>query len=281
MLNSIPKIPVGSWVDAIVEWAIINLKPLFNIINLIIDTMVSGFRDGLLAIPPLILIIVIMGVVWFIASSRIAIGTAIGLLFIHNLQLWAPAIETLALILSGTIMALVIGLPIGILAASNNTINKIVMPVLDFMQTMPPFVYLIPAVFFFGIGNIPGLIATVVFAMPPAIRLTALGIRQVPEELIEAANAFGSTRWQKLFKIQLPLALPTIMAGINQVIMLSLSMVVIAAMIGAGGLGATVLRGIQRLDIAMGFEGGLAIVITAIILDRITQSLTEKRKAKI
>jgi len=277
---TLPKIPIGGWVNSIVEWARIELKPVFDVITVIIEFLVSGFRDTLLLIHPIVLIVIVMALVWWIANRRVAIGTALGLLLAYDLQLWEPSITTFALVLSSTILALMVGLPLGILTARHELAHKIVMPLLDFMQTMPPFVYLIPAVFFFGIGNVPGLIATVVFAMPPAIRLTGLGIRQVPEELVEAADAFGSTPGQKLFKVQLPLALPTIMAGINQVIMLSLSMVVIAAMIGAGGLGAVVLRGIQRLDIAMGFEGGLAIVITAIILDRITQSLTEKRKAK-
>lgn len=278
---NIPKIPVGNWVDSIVDWARVTLEPLFKIVTGIIEFLVSGFRDILLSLPPIVLILLVMALVWYVANRKVAIGTAIGLLLAYDLQLWEPFIETLALVLSATILALIVGLPLGILTARSNLAHKIIMPLLDFMQTMPPFVYLIPAVFFFGIGNVPGLIATVVFAMPPAIRLTGLGIRQVPEELVEAADAFGSTPGQKLFKVQLPLALPTIMAGVNQVIMLSLSMVVIAAMIGAGGLGAVVLRGIQRLDIAMGFEGGLAIVITAIVLDRITQSLTEKRKAKV
>ncbi|MTI84575.1 MAG: proline/glycine betaine ABC transporter permease [Firmicutes bacterium] len=277
---TLPKIPIGSWVNSIVEWARIELKPVFDIITVIIEFLVSGFRDTLMLIHPIILIIIVMALVWWIASRKVAIGTALGLLLAYNLQLWEPSITTFALVLSSTVLALIVGLPLGIWTARSEVAHKLIMPLLDFMQTMPPFVYLIPAVFFFGIGNVPGLIATVVFAMPPAIRLTGLGIRQVPEELVEAADAFGSTPGQKLFKVQLPMALPTIMAGINQVIMLSLSMVVIAAMIGAGGLGAVVLRGIQRLDIAMGFEGGLAIVIVAIILDRITQSLTEKRKAK-
>ncbi len=277
---TLPKIPIGSWVNSIVEWARIELKPVFDIITVVIEFLVSGFRDTLMLIHPIILIIIMMALVWWIANRKVAIGTALGLLLAYDLQLWEPSITTFALVLSSTILALIVGLPLGIWTARSELAHKLIMPLLDFMQTMPPFVYLIPAVFFFGIGNVPGLIATVVFAMPPAIRLTGLGIRQVPEELVEAADAFGSTPSQKLFKVQLPMALPTIMAGINQVIMLSLSMVVIAAMIGAGGLGAVVLRGIQRLDIAMGFEGGLAIVIVAIILDRITQSLTEKRKAK-
>ncbi|WP_407637324.1 ABC transporter permease [Desulfofundulus thermocisternus] len=188
--------------------------------------------------------------------------------------------ETLVLVICATLLALILGLPVGILTAWSNLVHRVTMPILDFMQTMPPFVYLVPAVILLGIGRVPALLATVIFAMPPVIRLTGLGIRQVPVDFLEAAEAFGSTRAQKLLKVQLPLALPTIMAGINQCIMLSLSMVVIAAMIGAGGLGGEVLRGLQRLDIPRGFEGGLAIVILAIILDRVTQALGQKDKRK-
>ena len=192
------------------------------------------------------------------------------------MELWDLSMETLALVLSSALLALIIGIPLGILSAKNNILFHVVKPALDFMQTMPSFVYLLPALIFFGLGNVPGMIATVVFAMPPAIRLTNLGIRQVPKELTEVADAFGSTGWQKLSKVELPVALPTIMAGVNQCIMLSLSMVVVAAMIGARGLGYQVLFGIQRVDIGMGFEAGLAIVIIAIFLDRITQRLSPR-----
>jgi len=195
---------------------------------------------------------------------------------LYGMNLWPQMLDTLSMILASGIVALGIGIPLGILAAKNDTVNEIVRPILDFMQTMPPFVYLIPAVIFFGMGTVPGAIATVIFSMPPAIRLTNLGIRQVDKEVVEAGHAFGSTGKQMLFKIQLPLAMPTIMAGVNQTIMLSLSMVVIASMIGAGGLGGTVLRGITQLRIGLGFEGGLAVVIMAIFLDRITQSLQKQ-----
>lgn len=274
----IPKIPIGEWVDWLVEWATHNLGPLFDVIVVIIEFLVENFTAALLAIPPLILILLFLPFAWYIANWRVAAGTAAGLFLIYNLNIWAPSMQTLSMVISATILALIIGIPMGIWTARSNTVHRITMPVLDFMQTMPPFVYLIPAVFFFGIGTVPGLIATVVFAMPPAIRLTGLGIRQVPVELVEAAEAFGSTQMQKLFKVQLPVAMPTIMAGVNQCIMLSLSMVVIAAMIGVSGLGKEVLRGIQRLDVPTGFEGGLAIVIIAMILDRITQNLGQKKK---
>ena len=270
------KIPLGEWVAGVVDWAQANLDAFFSIITTMIEFVVLGIQSILSLAHPLLLIGIVFVLVLFI-NRRTALGTVIGLLLIYNLELWEPAIETLSLVLAATLLALLAGIPIGILAARKELVNRVVAPVLDFMQTMPPFVYLIPAVLFFGLGQVPGLIATVVFAMPPSIRLTNLGIRQVPIDLVEAADAFGATEWQKLHKVQLPLALPTIMAGINQSIMLSLSMVVIAAMIGAGGLGSEVLAGIARLDIAKGFEGGLAIVVIAIILDRITQGLTQKR----
>lgn len=209
-------------------------------------------------------------------NLKLAVGTFLGLLIIDNLELWELSIETLSLVISSTFLALIIGIPLGIIAAKSDLFYHALKPILDLMQTMPSFVYLIPALIFFGLGNVPGMIATLVFAMPPAIRLTNLGIRQVPPELKEVADAFGSTPWQKLTKVELPAGLPTIMAGINQCIMLSLSMVVIAAMIGAHGLGYQVLLGIQRVDIGLGFEAGLGIVIIAIILDRITQNLSPK-----
>ncbi len=275
------KLPIGLWVEWIVDWAQIYLAWLFDIITKIIEVLVASIETVFLALPPLIIIILMFILVWFVANRKIAIGTAIGLYLIYNMRLWESSIETLALVLASTALALLLGIPLGILSARSDLTHKLIMPLLDFMQTMPAFVYLIPAVLFFGLGQVPGLFATVVFAMPPTIRLTGLGIRQVPVELVEASDAFGATEWQKLTRVQIPLALPTIMAGINQCIMLSLSMVVIAAMIGAGGLGTEVLAGISRLDIAKGFEGGLAIVIMAVILDRVTQSLSEKRKIKI
>ena len=185
---------------------------------------------------------------------------------------------TLSMVSTATLIALVVGLPLGILMAKNGTANKIIRPVLDFMQTMPAFVYLIPAVYFFDLGEVPGTVATIIFAMPPVVRLTNLGIRQVPEDVVEAARAFGSTPAQLLFKVQMPLAVPTIMAGLNQTIMLSLSMVVISAMIGADGLGKTVYEGITQMNIGKGFEGGLAVVILAMLLDRITQCLGSEQK---
>jgi glycine betaine/proline transport system permease protein len=273
----LPKIPIGEVVEGLVDWIDDYFGWLLDGISTALDFMVSGFQDLLIAIPPLLLILIISGIVWWVTKRdwKITILTGLGLLLILNLRLWPAAMETLALVISSAIVTLIIAIPLGILAARHDIIDTLIKPVLDFMQTMPSFVYLIPAVIFFGLGNVPGMIATVIFAMPPPIRLTNLGIRQIPKELIEVSDAFGATTNQKLVKVQLPVALPTIMAGVNQCIMLALSMTVIASMIGAGGLGLNVLKGIQRVDIGGGFEAGLAIVIVAIVLDRITQNIVK------
>ncbi len=273
----LPKIPIGEVVEGLVDWIDDYFGWLLDGISTALDFLVSGFQDILIAIPPLLLILIISGIVWWVTKRdwKITILTGLGLLLILNLRLWPAAMETLALVISSAIVTLIIAIPLGILAARHDVIDTLIKPVLDFMQTMPSFVYLIPAVIFFGLGNVPGMIATVIFAMPPPIRLTNLGIRQIPKELIEVSDAFGATTNQKLVKVQLPVALPTIMAGVNQCIMLALSMTVIASMIGAGGLGLNVLKGIQRVDIGGGFEAGLAIVIVAIVLDRITQNIVK------
>jgi glycine betaine/proline transport system permease protein len=277
----IPKIPVGQWVDVLIGLAQNNLSWLFSFIKTVSESIIVSLRDFLLWPDPVVFIAVVMLIVGLAGQRRLALGIGLGLFLILNLGLWPQAMDTLALILSATAFALVFGLPLGILTAWSERVNRCLVPVLDFMQTMPPFVYLIPAVILFSdIGRVPALVAIVIFAMPPVIRLTGLGIRQVPGELVEAARAFGSTRMQTLVKVQLPLAKPTIMAGINQCIMLALSMAVIAAMIGAAGLGGAVLRGLQRLDVPTAFEGGLAIVIIAIILDRLTQSIGRGRQQK-
>ena len=272
----LPKLPVGYGVEVLVDWIENYLGWLLDAISAALGFLIGGAaEDLLLAIPIPLLILIAAVVVWFVTRRdiKLAAVTAIGLILIWDLNLWSLSMLTLALVLVSTIVALALSIPLGIVAARSDTMNSVLRPILDFMQTMPSFVYLIPAVIFFGLGNVPGAIATVVFAMPPALRLTNLGIRQVPTELIEVADAFGSTPWQKLVKVQIPVALPTIMAGVNECIMLALSMTVIASMIGAGGLGYQVLVGIQRVDIGTGFEAGLAIVIIAIILDRITQNL--------
>ncbi|MBP2315370.1 ABC transporter permease [Azospirillum soli] len=266
------KLPFGAWAEAAVQFLMDHAQWLFDAIDLVVGTVADGAQLALTSLPALLFagLVVLIGL-WR-NGWRFAMFAALSLLVIAGLGMWEQTIDTLALVLTATTLALALGIPLGIWAARNDRVDAVVRPALDLMQTMPAFVYLIPAAMLFGLGRVPGVIATIIFCMPPAVRLTSLGIRQVPHPLVEAGLAFGCTPRQLLFKVQMPTALPSIMAGINQTIMLSLSMVVIASMIGAGGVGNEVLRGIQRLDIALGFEGGLAVVILAILLDRITQS---------
>lgn len=265
-------IPVARWMEELVNWCLDNLTALFDVISLLVGAMVNNFERALLSVPVWLMIsVVIVAALWRV-SWRFAVFSLLSLGLILGMDMWTETISTLALILAATLISLVLGLPLGILAAKSDLAEKIIRPILDLMQTLPPFVYLIPAAMFFGLGKVPGTMATIIFAMPPSVRLTNLGIRSVDVELVEAGIAFGCTPRQLLFRVQLPMAMPSIMAGVNQTIMLALSMVVIAAMIGAGGLGNEVLAGIQRLDIGRGFEGGFAVVILAIILDRLSQS---------
>ncbi|MBU3136377.1 proline/glycine betaine ABC transporter permease [Clostridium gasigenes] len=275
----IPMIPIAKWADMIVGWLRENAQWFFEPIKNLLDGIVTGLSDALISIPPILFIIIIVLLTIFINKKKLGlpIFSLVGLLLIENLGYWKATMLTLSLILTASSISILIGVPLGIWMSKNKTVQSIVTPILDFMQTMPAFVYLIPAVSFFGIGMVPGIIASVIFAMPPVVRLTNLGIRGVSTELIEAANAFGSTPTQKLFKVQLPLAKNTIMAGVNQTIMLSLSMVVIASMIGAEGLGVEVFRAVTRNEAGQGFASGLAIVILAMILDRITQSINTKK----
>lgn len=273
MSMTIPKFPLAHLVDVALDWLTAHFAFITRALSHAVSFVLEGMTQALLWLPPWLLISAVALLAWRAAGRRVAVFCTLGLLFLWNLRLWDATVETFTLVLISTLIAVAIGLPLGIAAAMNRRVSKVVMPMLDFMQTMPAFVYLIPAIPFFGLGAVSASVATVIFATPPTIRLTALGIRQVPEDLIEAADAFGSTRRQKLFKVQLPMAVPTIMAGINQTIMLSLSMVVIAAMIGAGGLGGKVWQAIQRLEPGKGFEAGIAIVILAMILDRITQRI--------
>ena len=267
------NIPIDEWVEQGVEWVQDNLTGVLDGIAEALTIVIDGFEDLLLAIPPLVLAGLIVAFSAWRVGWRFGLFAAFSMVLLFGMQIWTETVSTLALVIGSSLLALVIGIPVGIAMARNNTVEAIVRPVLDLMQTMPPFVYLIPAAIFFGLGKVPGAIATLVFAMPPAVRLTNLGIRQVSQENVEAGLAFGCTERQLLFKVQLPLAMPSIMAGVNQTIMLALSMVVIASMIGAGGLGNTVLTGIQRLYVGLGFEGGLGVVLLAILLDRITQSV--------
>ncbi|ACM13056.1 proline/glycine betaine ABC transporter permease [Bacillus tropicus] len=278
-MNSIPRIPLGEWVDSFVASLYEHFEGLFRGFSYIIGGFVDLLTNFLTIIPAILMIIILCFLIWYTTRKvSLVIFTLIGLLFILNINYWAQTMQTLALVLTSVIISIIVGIPIGILASQNERFSKFLKPTLDFMQTMPAFVYLIPAITFFGVGVVPGIIASVIFAMPPTIRFTDLGIRQVPEDLIEAANAFGSTASQKLFKVQLPLATGTIMAGVNQSIMLSLSMVVTASLVGAPGLGVDVYRSVTQVNIGMGFEAGLAIVVIAIILDRITQGFHQKRR---
>ncbi|QOS99163.1 ABC transporter permease/substrate binding protein [Brevibacterium sp. JNUCC-42] len=274
------KIPLGSWIESLEAWFDASFGPLFALISAIIGGLVSGFEWLFINIPALLFIVLFSLIIYLVARWKMALFSLLGLLLIYNLGYWPQTMMTLAQVLTAAMISIFLGVPIGIWCAKKNTVQNIVTPILDFMQTMPAFVYLLPAVTFFSLGVVPGVIASVIFAIPPTIRLTNLGIRQVPEDLVEAADAFGSTPMQKLIKLQLPLAIPSIMAGINQTIMLSLSMVVISSMIGAQGLGSDVYRAVTQTKTGVGFEAGIAVVILAIILDRFSQTLIKGREKK-
>lgn len=267
-------LPLEEWTNNFVnEWLLPVMSGFFDGISSILSTFIVAVTDLLIIIPPEVIAIVLILLAWKISGKGIALFTLIGCLYIGSVEMWTEAMQTVAIVLVSTIISVIIGVPVGILSATNRIIDKIVRPILDIMQTLPIFVYLIPAILLFGLGGVPAVIATFVFAAPPAVRMTSLGIKQVPSEVVEASKAFGTTSRQLLFKVQLPLALPTIMAGVNQTIMLSLSMAVVASMIGAPGLGSAVMEGISTVNVGLGMTAGLAIVVLAIILDRITQSL--------
>lgn len=278
----ISQLPVADWVESLTDWMTNTFAGLFSFIQSIGQSLMDGITKGLLVVPPLLFIALITLAAYFISNRKwgLPIFTLIGLLFIYNQGLWSDLMSTLTLVLISSVVSIVIGVPLGILMAKSETAQKIITPILDFMQTMPGFVYLIPAVAFFGIGMVPGVFASVIFALPPTVRFTNLGIRQVPTELVEASDSFGGTGWQKLFKLELPLAKSTILAGINQTTMLSLSMVVTASMIGAPGLGRGVLSALQRAQVGNGFVNGVALVILAIIVDRFTQYINKPKELK-
>lgn len=273
-------IHIGNYIEEFINWLTLHFESFFNVVKVVVEAIVNTV-EGALMFPPFYVIILLVA---FLAWKRTGWGVTIlslaGLTLIWAMGYWAQTMATLALILSSAFIALLLGIPLGIWAAKNKLAGRLIRPVLDLMQTMPAFVYLIPAVLFFGLGKVPGAFATVIFSMPPAVRLTTLGLKQVPQDIVEATRSFGATKRQLLFKVELPLALPTILAGVNQTMMMALSMVVISAMIAAGGLGEVVLKGITQLKIGLGFEGGIAVVILAVILDRITQSFGQKKKQK-
>ena len=274
----LPKIPLGTAVEVLIEWIQVHLHGFLSAISRVGTLVNDNLVDLLLAVPPLLMVVVFVLIAWMAKSWRLAVGTAITFLIIISLGQWVNAMETLVLVTLATLTALVFAIPLGIWAARNKYVSILIRPVLDLMQTMPAFVYLIPSVLFFSIGVVPGMFATLIFAMPPGVRMTELGIKQVDKETVEAGRSFGATDWQILRGIQLPLAVPTIMAGVNQVIMLALSMAVIAGMVGADGLGKEVVKALATIDIAKGTEAGLSIVFLAIFLDRVTAALGAPRE---
>ncbi|MUK90080.1 ABC transporter permease subunit [Ornithinibacillus sp. L9] len=284
MFNSLKEwftegIPIAEGTKWFVDELTDKLSFLFNPIKEHFGNFMEWMaEDVLMAIPPVVVIIVVALLAFLLSGKRLGLAafSVVGLWLINNQGFWEQLMSTVTLVLIASLLSVIIGVPIGILMAKSKTAEAIITPVLDFMQTMPAFVYLIPAVAFFGIGMVPGVFASLIFATPPTVRFTNLGIRQVSKELVEASEAFGSTGTQKLFKVELPMAKATIMAGINQTVMLALSMVVIASMIGAPGLGREVLSALQRSNVGVGFVAGIGIVILAIIIDRFTQSMNNK-----
>lgn len=273
----LPKLPLEEWTNKFVDdWILTKWTKVSDAISPYLSKFIDGVTNTLLWIPPELFILLIVIIAWRVAGIGTAIFALLGSLFIDSVGYWDDSMKTLSVVLVATLLSIIVGVPVGVLSALNRTVDAIVRPILDFMQTLPSFVYLIPAILLFGLGNVPAVIATFIFAAPPAVRMTTLGIRQVPQDVIEASKAFGSTTRQLLFKVQLPLAIPTIMAGVNQAIMLALSMAVVASMIGAPGLGSEVLKGISTVNVGLGFTSGLGIVVLAIVLDRITQNLQKK-----
>jgi glycine betaine/proline transport system permease protein len=277
------KLPVGQWGKQFFEFLTTYFEGFFDAISRGIGFILDLLIGGLLWLPPPVTVAMIAGLAFLLRRSwALSLGVAAGLIFIINQELWKETMETLALVVGATTLSMAIGVPLGIAAGHREWLYRFLQPLLDLMQTLPTFVYLIPALVLFGLGVAPGLIATVIFAVPAPIRLTHLGITSVPKQLIEAGEAFGATRRQLLWKIELPAALPTIMAGFTQCIMLSLSMVVIAALVGANGLGKPVVRALNSVNVPLGLEAGLAIVVLAIILDRVcrVEAVTPAEKPK-
>lgn len=272
------RIPVGRWADLFVTWLTDNFSTVFDSIKAVVEFILVNINWFFQVIPWPVMLIALTVIAWLVSGRRVAVMTFVCIFLLGALDLWMEGMATMALVATSVLVSVALGLPAGILAAKYKRFDTVLRPILDGMQTIPSFVYLIPAIMFFGIGNVPGILATVIFALPPMVRLTSLGIQQVEHEVVEAGHAFGCTPRQLLFKIQLPLAVPSIMAGVNQTVMMALSMVVVAAMIGAGGLGGKILYSIQRIDLGVGIEAGLGILFIAMVLDRILQGLTKKQQ---
>jgi glycine betaine/proline transport system permease protein len=263
------KIPFGIWAKQFTEWAKDVFEGFFDVITVLLKVPMDATTDGLLAVPPLVLIAIFAAIAYGLQRNwRLVLLVVLGFLFILNQGMWKATVETIVLAVYATGVSLLFGIPLGILAARRRWFWNVMSPLLDLMQTLPTFIYLVPMLAFFGLGIVPGVIATVIFAIPAPIRQTYLGLTQVPNALVEAGESFGCDRWQLLTRVKIPAAIPIIMAGVNQCIMLSLSMVVIAALVGAGGLGGAVVRALGQNNIALGVESGLSIVIVAIVLDR-------------
>lgn len=270
-------IPLGDWVQSGVDWLVEHYREFFQLLKVPIEKSLQGFEWLFHTVPPIVIILAFALAAWRFGSKRLALFTGVSMTFVGYLGMWDETMTTLSMVICSVLFCAIVGIPLGILSGRSDRFELLLRPFLDAMQTTPTFVYLVPVVMLFSIGTVSGILATIVFALPPIIRLTSLGIRQVHPELVEAGIAFGSTPWQVLRKVQIPLALPSIMAGLNQTIMLSLSMVVIAALIGAGGLGGPVVQGLNTLDIGLAAIGGLSIVLLAMVIDRITQGFAKPR----
>ena len=269
-------IPLDEWVQDFVNWLVLNYRDIFQAIKTPIELCLEGFEWFFTFLHPVVIIVLFAYAAWRFVGKKTTVFTIVTFLLIGYLGLWEETMITLAMVISSVFFCAIVGIPLGIMSGRSDRFELFLRPALDAMQTIPPFVYLVPVVMLFSIGTVSGILATIVFALPPIVRLTSLGIRQVHPELIEAALAFGATPWQVLRKVQFPLALPSIMAGLNQTLMMALSMVVIAALIGAGGLGNPVVQGLNTLEIGLATIGGLAIVLLAMMLDRITQGFAQK-----
>lgn len=271
-------LPLEDWIQTAVEWFVINWRPVFQAIRWPVAKTLDSMEAFLLDVPFVVFLVVLFLLAWRAAGWRVGVFSVVAMFFIGLIGLWAQSMTTLAMIFTALVFNVLVGVPLGLMAGRNDHFWALLRPVLDVMQTTPSFVYLVPVVMLFGVGTVPGVIATIIFSIAPVIRMTNLGIRQVTADVVEAGHAFGSTSWQLLRDIQIPLAMPTIMAGLNQTLLLGMVMGTIASMIGAEGLGLTVLRGIGRLDVGLAATGGLSIVLMAIVLDRITQALGQRRR---
>jgi glycine betaine/proline transport system permease protein len=272
----LPDMPFGDWMETFIRWARDAWATGFDAVDTALEFLYLHLADGLLWLPSGVMVLLFAAAAWAAKGWKLGVGIGIGMFVVAWTPYWEQTMQTLSMVLVSAAIAILLAIPLGIAAAESKAVSAIARPVLDFMQTLPAFVYLIPVVMLFSVGVVPGIIATIIFAMPPGVRLTELGLRQVDPEVVEAGQAFGASPARILARIKLPLALPTIMAGLNQVIMLALSMVVIAGLVGGGGLGSVISGSLGRLDIAAGFNAGLAVVLLAILLDRVTQGLSDR-----